>query len=292
MSDQTSPPPKPKPGSLRDRIAAFEKSSATSAPAPAPAPRPKPAGFSSWKPKPPSRPSSPPNSEPAPAAQAGMSASDAKDSIAKAGSLKERMAALQGRGAFGAPPAVAPKPSVERPKWKPPPAVSPPVDDDDHPTKEPAESVEAAIQRSISPPIAPKPAELAGRSSRKSSVDISFQPPSGDGDETSAPADPEEEERQRRAALAAKMARLGGARVGMAPPMIGKKPIRKPTQEEQPVDTPTEQPTVAVAGPELTTPEDHSTIPAETRMFVSSIIRRVIYLVKSKHVFSRRHFIS
>ena len=36
--------------------------------------------------------------------------------------------------------------------------------------------------------------------------------------------DPEEEERQRRAAIAARMAKLGGARVGMGPPVFGRKP--------------------------------------------------------------------
>ena len=48
--------------------------------------------------------------------------------------------------------------------------------------------------------------------------------------------DPEEEERQRRAALAARMARLGGARVGMGPPIFGRKPDVPPKkiQREEP----------------------------------------------------------
>ncbi|KAF9533200.1 hypothetical protein CPB83DRAFT_846035 [Crepidotus variabilis] len=262
MSDQPSPPPKPKPGSLRDRIAAFEKSSATPAPGPAPAPRPKPAGFSSWKPKPPSRPSTPPavSTDQSPAAAASMSASDAKESITKGGSLKDRMAALQGKGAFGAPaPPVAAKPTVERPKWKPPPPVSAPADNDDHAAKEGSGGdFTAAFERSISPPVAPKPAELAGSShSRKNSVEVSSpQPLSGEHDDATATGDPEEEERQRRAALAARMARLGGARMGMAPPILGKKPpARKPTQEEQPAvgaskPTETEEHPQAVTSPE------------------------------------------
>jgi hypothetical protein len=49
--------------------------------------------------------------------------------------------------------------------------------------------------------------------------------------------DPEDEERQRRAAIAARMARIGGARLGMAPSGLAKKPpmpIRKPTREDVP----------------------------------------------------------
>ncbi|KAF9240233.1 hypothetical protein BU15DRAFT_22982, partial [Melanogaster broomeanus] len=134
MSDQSSPP-KPKPGSLRDRIAAFENKGASSAapgPAAPPVVRPKPGGLP-WKPKVPSPPSSPDHAQTgerkiAPAG--GMSASDAMESIGRGGTLKERMAALQGRGAFGgAPPPMPPKP-VEKPKWKPPPVVSPPADGD------------------------------------------------------------------------------------------------------------------------------------------------------------------
>ncbi|KAG1723025.1 uncharacterized protein EDB91DRAFT_185724 [Suillus paluster] len=119
-------PPKPKPGSLRDRIAAFENANKGAAPTPGPAPRPKPSTLQSWKPKVPSPPQSP---EPE-RKTAGMSASDAMESIGKGGSLKERMAALQGKGAFGggAPPPILPKPT-DKPKWKPPRPVSPPADD-------------------------------------------------------------------------------------------------------------------------------------------------------------------
>ncbi|KIJ64567.1 hypothetical protein HYDPIDRAFT_68010, partial [Hydnomerulius pinastri MD-312] len=135
MSDQ-SPPPKPKVGSLRDRIAAFENKGAASSPqgpAAAPVPRPKPGGLQ-WKPKPPSPPPSPDRAqtvEKKVAGVGGMSASDAMESIGRGGTLKERMAALQGRGAFsgGAPPPMPPKPT-EKPKWKPPPVVSPPADED------------------------------------------------------------------------------------------------------------------------------------------------------------------
>ncbi|PPQ70453.1 hypothetical protein CVT25_005349 [Psilocybe cyanescens] len=248
MSDQPSQPPKPKPGSLRDRIAAFEKTATAAPSAPAPAPRPKPAGFGSWKPKVPSPPSSPSTSASAVASTdhasssaskvGGMSASDAKESITKAGSLKDRMAALQGKGAFGAPaPPTAPKPAVEKPKWKPPPVVHAPADDDDHAGEHTTAAVAAAVERTLSPPVSVKSHESVDNASTPDVRDESAAPaPVQESEQESEPAavDPQDEERQRRAAIAARMARLGGARVGMAPPVIGKKPVRKPTQEELP----------------------------------------------------------
>ena len=229
MSGQP-PPPKPKPGSLRDRIAAFENKPAV-APGP-PAPRPKPAGGVSWKPKAPSPPSSPQASpgsaEHAPNPEkkvvSGMNASDAKDSIGLGGSLKDRMAALQGRGAFGALDGGAPappKPATQKPKWKPPPVVSPPDDDGEGetPSSNARESVKPAL------PIVQK-----GPEDESPKTDAGGEPaPAPDGGEEAEQLDPEEEERQRRAAIAARMARLGGARVGMSPPVFGKKPsIKKP----------------------------------------------------------------
>ena len=203
MSD---PPPK-KVGSLRDRIAAFENKGGAAAPAP-PAPRPKPAGGVSWKPRPRSPP--PVSNEETPAATkpGGMSAADAKASIGQGGSLKERMAALQGLHAFGgssAPP--PPKPATEKPKWKPPPVVSPPPADDDE-TDEPHQSTAAP---ETEPDAHEHKQTEEGEQAEKQ-------------DEGEAEPDPEEEERQRRAAIAARMARLGGARVGMAPPVFGRKP--------------------------------------------------------------------
>ncbi|KAJ8520842.1 hypothetical protein ONZ45_g2368 [Pleurotus djamor] len=233
MSDQ-SPPPKPKPGSLRDRIAAFEKSGASQAPAPPP-PRPKPGG-ATWKPKVPSPPSSPRSNIDNDKKPGGMSATDAKESIGRGGSLKERMAALQGRGGFGAPaPPVAPKP-LEKPKWKPPPVVSPPVDDE--PSETPArKSVDVpsaeATGETPDPPTSPPVA---------SGTEGEAQADKPDEDEAhKEDADPEEEERQRRAAIAARMARLGGARVGMGMPVFGKPvPAKKPSLPPQ--DMPAEEP--------------------------------------------------
>ncbi|KIK14818.1 hypothetical protein PISMIDRAFT_17008, partial [Pisolithus microcarpus 441] len=244
MSDQSPPPTKPKPGSLRDRIAAFENKSAPAASAPgsgtgtaAPAPRPKP-GNLQWKPNAPSPPPTPPDqTSKIVGVGGGMSASDAKESITRGGTLKERMAALQGKGGFGAPvppPALPTKPvAVEKPKWKPPPVISPPPADDDEVTGR-AASRSPPFRRSTSPPSdVPSIRANEARSS-----------PPPEGDRTSP--DPEEEERQRRAAIAARMARLGGARIGMAPPIIAPKPVvRKPTalapeskQEENNAESP------------------------------------------------------
>ena len=225
MSDQP-PPPKPKPGSLRDRIAAFEKPSSTTGPGPGPAPRPKPGGLS-WKPKAPSPPSSAGSSVDhgiIPERKAGgMSASDAKESIGKGGSLKERMAALQGRGGFGAPPPVVAKPMLDKPKWKPPPVISPPLEDKDEDQTDARESTEHIPHTAKSP-----------ESDSIKSTGEDESAPAVEGDEP-AEVDQEEEERQRRAAIAARMARLGGARVGMAPPVFGKKPSVKK------VETPKEE---------------------------------------------------
>ncbi|KAJ3835415.1 hypothetical protein F5878DRAFT_628000 [Lentinula raphanica] len=239
MSDQ-APPPKPKPGSLRDRIAAFEKPNQSNAPPPVAA-RPKPSGHVAWKP----RQATPPDS-PAPDETSsdmpkkfggGMSASDAKESIGKGGSLKERMAALQGKGAFGAPappPPVAPKPAIDKPKWKPPP---PPVAPPD--VERETDNVEGAAPLSI-PSTSPAD-ELNKAPDESSSTRVDAQPETQaeegekEGEqEGEQEVDPEEEERQRRAALAARMARLGGARVGMGPPVFGGPAYKKPQPKPEP----------------------------------------------------------
>lgn len=230
MADHDPPPAKPKPGSLRDRIAAFEQKPASDAGVahPPPAPRPKP-GNVQWKPKVASPPSSPPATGSGDNSSVGssrgkfggMSAADAKESIGIGGSLKDRMAALQGRGGFGAPaPAPPPKPVSEKPKWKPPPVVSPPVAESD---EEPAvDSLSQEIHEDDNVPA-------ASVTSNEQRHDVQEQPASELEDETPKENDQEEEERQRRAAIAARMARLGGARVGMGPPVFGyKPPVRKP----------------------------------------------------------------
>jgi len=247
MSDPGASSTKPKVGSLRDRIAAFEKP--TTGNSPSAAPRPKPGGLS-WKPKVPSPPSSPGGSEHAVSERkvGGMSASDAKESIGKAGSLKERMAALQGKGAFGAPPPVAPKPAAEKPKWKPPPVVAPGDQDEDE--RAPAES----LVSSPSHPMRSSQDKLVMETHEEEAA------PAAESEEQTQITDPEEEERERRASIAARMARLGGARVGMAPmfgpPPVAKKPERAQLSslkdgEAKPVDPPAEMEQAVETSPSM-----------------------------------------
>ena len=159
------------------------------------------------------------------------------------------MAALQGLGAFGGGPAAAlpPKPA-EKPKWKPPPqvAVAPPVtgDDDDgdgaeaeadnkspiSPLKPPSDDIVAAVSKH------PQPAPTQ---EGQSEVESEAPPAGGEA------LDPDEEERQRRAAIAARMARLGGTRVGMGPPIFGRKPEIKPKPAVPAPETTKEEPTIA-----------------------------------------------
>lgn len=240
MSD--SAPLKPKPGSLRDRIAAFEQKPASS-PAP-PAPRPKPGGLSQWK-KPPA--SSPPDSPQSNNRNDhSMSATDAKESITKGGSLKERMAALQGLGAFGGGPAASPPPKPsEKPKWKPPPqvAVAPPVTGDDEEDASASEVPDTGSKPAISHLKTPNEEALSKSPllvNEEGSVTVSDVP--GGGEEE---ADPEEEERQRRAAIAARMARLGGTRVGMGAPIFGLKPEVKPKPVALAAEKAKEEPPIA-----------------------------------------------
>ncbi|KAG8754040.1 hypothetical protein FRC14_005438 [Serendipita sp. 396] len=211
MAEET---PRPKPGSLKDRIKQFETSSSTSSSSPAPPPlRPKPATLGQWKPKPVDPPSptkqtnfNSSSSEITNSGQeegTGLSASDAMSSIAKGGgSLKERMAALQGKGAFGAPASSSAAPSLPSSEGKP-----------------------RVWRTSPAPPIVPRVnKENEGEpvdgsdSNRRSYASPSdnykiTEEPSKEGDEEVA-ADDDEEERERRAAIAARMARLGGARLG------------------------------------------------------------------------------
>ncbi|THU90982.1 hypothetical protein K435DRAFT_759714 [Dendrothele bispora CBS 962.96] len=260
MSDQ-SPPPKPKPGSLRDRIAAFEKPAAASSGNAPPPPRPKP-GNISWKPKQ----LSPPSSPPAAGAGAGdggsttttserfkptggMSASDAKESIRSGGSLKERMAALQGKGGFGGPPPpVSPKPAVEKPKWKPPPQVARASadddDDNDEHDGEVSKKEEGGVRgRTSTEEDVKSPAGSARSLGEELAPETQTQSHAEGGEEQpSEEVDPEEEERQRRAAIAARMAKLGGARVGMGPPVFGRPMVPKKPEGLKQQETPTSPP--------------------------------------------------
>lgn len=160
------------------------------------------------------------------------------------------MAALQGLGVFGGGPAAAappPKPA-EKPKWKPPPqvAVVPPVTGGD----DEADDAEADNKPAISP-LKPLGDDIVAALSKHP------QPaPTQDGQsevEGEAPVageeavDPDEEERQRRAAIAARMARLGGMKVGMGPPIFGRKPEIKPKPAALAHDATKGEPTIANA---------------------------------------------
>lgn len=223
-------PPKPKPGSLKDRIKQFEVSSSSSSGGPAPPPlRPKPGTLGQWKPKPLDPPS--PNKQATFVSttqevsqasdehvqSAAMSATDAMSTISKGGgSLKERMAALQGKGAFGesSSNAAPPLPTHEgKPRvWRssPAPPIEPrKVEESASPTADHSE--DAGYQRSpmepspISPSNEHQTADAqAGEATEQKDAEVSDQPQTE-----------EDQEREKRAAIAARMARLGGARVGM-----------------------------------------------------------------------------
>ncbi|KAK1221177.1 assembly of actin patch protein [Marasmius sp. AFHP31] len=125
MSD---PPPKPKPGSLRDCIAVFEKPQSGSSTSGGgggggPPPQLKPGGLT-WKPKPKEVPPPLPGKDGEKDKEkagggggGGMSASDARQTIGiGGGSLKERMAALQGMGGFGGRGGVGATPPLPPPR--------------------------------------------------------------------------------------------------------------------------------------------------------------------------------
>ncbi|KAL8290543.1 hypothetical protein RQP46_002801 [Phenoliferia psychrophenolica] len=242
----TDPPVAPKKplSALQARIAALNAAGAGAAPPPAP--RPKPA----FKPKnipPPAAalPSSSSSSSPPPVTASSapaepiersgekggmMSAEDAKESIGKGGSLKDRIAALQGGlQSFEAPaaPGRAPVP------WKRPsvPVIEP----------EPAlEAVEGVSTEDAPRPLAPPAATLAESVTTTSPEEPISSPPSAlaplplseTTSPSAAPSDlpsptSEEEdpdpEATKRAALAARMAGLGGQRVGMSMPALPRK---------------------------------------------------------------------
>jgi len=254
MSEQpsSSPPPPPKPGSLRDRIAAFEKpgASAPSISASKPPPiRPKP-GHVQWKPAPPSPKETVEDTDKKPLG-GGMSPSDAKESIKSGlGSLKERMAALQGKGAFGNASPSPPPPPGPKPARRTPLVVSPPPED-----REDTDAPQANTQEQ----------------SQSETVDKESAQPSEMTEETIITEATEEEqdeatkEQERRAAIAARMARLGGARVGMSPPMFAPKPpIKpkpKPASSTSPPPSETQSPAVNEEDtePTLNPPEDVDT---------------------------------
>ena len=191
MSDNPTPPKKV--GSLRDRIAAFEKPQASSSTPTPPPPRPKPGGLvGQWKPKQLDRVA--PSTEDSDTDKGGMSAGDARHSISRVGGLKERMAALQGKGGFGA--------SVDPNTSKAPPL--------------PSEQGKARVWRAVvDVPITATHDEYDNDATAVPSSDDAAKEENVDGG--NEPKTEEDLERERRAAIAARMAKLGGARVRSLP---------------------------------------------------------------------------
>ncbi|WVW84772.1 hypothetical protein I302_106807 [Kwoniella bestiolae CBS 10118] len=277
-TNPTDSPPRPQ--SMKDRLAFF--AAAQDKPAPPPI-KPKPqTGGLTWSQRqklrqeqeakeresnPTPAPAAPPpaNSTPsAPAAQdtsstsaeakkdeteegKGMSAADAISSITKGGSLKERMAALQGHGAFGggsseskpAPPPVSSGKVWKRPA-APAPEPEPEVEGD-----EDAASTEKP-ERVRSPPVIEEGENAA--------------PPEGQEATEEGEEDEEEKEKARRAAIAARMAKLGArGPMGMMPPA---KPTRKPTRES--TSSPAEEKAEPALAPAPATSQEEETKPAVT----------------------------
>lgn len=141
-----------------------------------------------------------------------MSAADALSSISKGGSLKERMAALQGVGAFGGAEKKPAPPAPTGKVWK-----RPTVQEKE---PEPEGDMEAENQ-SPEKGLTHKPLP---------SSEEAREPESDTKDEVAKEEETEEEqEKARRAAIAARMAKLGArGPMGMMPPA---KPVKKPTRE-------------------------------------------------------------
>ena len=228
---------KPKPMSIKERMAAFQQA-AQKPVTPPPRPATKPTNWA-WKQKQAETPASSGSVE----AQApqiptreipqvderadrktGMSASDAQQSI-KGQSLKERMAALQ-KG-FAAAPESAPRPPVsEKPRvWKRP--VVPASTDEEGNEVGVTPFLPISLQPARSPSCEPENPVEGDPSSQPEGEEIE---PTGVPEGEEEEVDEEEKERQRRATIAARMAKLGGARVGMGPPVFGRPPaVRSPS---------------------------------------------------------------
>lgn len=225
--NKASPPPvKPKPAGsaglswsqrqkLRQEQEAKEReasggadaSPSTAAPAPAQASAPAAAAV------PEERSPEPPGDAPRDQGE-GMSAADAQASITKGGSLRERMAALQGAGAFGSPGAEKPAPPKPSGKvWSRPTAPEPEVTPEAD-----AEGGEGAEPARVKSPQGEEGDPLAAAGDEGAAE--------GEGEE-----DEEAKEKARRAAITARLAKLGArGPLGLPPPMAPK-PVRKQTKE-------------------------------------------------------------
>jgi len=228
----------------------------------------------------------PPSPERKPKATGGMSAADAQASITTGGamSMKERMAALAGKGGFGGPaPALAPpvhattKPGV--PKTSITPTAASPSDekslDLDSASAEVgsgADTVTAPATHSGAAGDADADATATGTAATS---DEHIEPQS---EATGEDKTEEELERERRAAIAARLARLGGTRLGMVPqygrPPVptGTKPARKESQDAEDSHT---APAALVATPfaMASKPGEHDSN-LETYALTNYILRR------------------
>ena len=253
-SSQESTEPAERPTSFKDKLAAFNRSAGSAGPPPPL--KPKPLGASggagtwAWKqkqqqqqqqqhhatsaPNPAQEPqqTGAPREHPDPTPNSsGMSASDAKASIGLGGSLKERMAALAGAGAFGGektskgpPPAVGSKPRV----WKRPEAATLSTHE--------GEGGEGSA---------------AGEGTGEEPGDVA-KDDAGDAQE-------DQLEKGRRAAIAARMAKLGGRGVmGMPMPIGGPKPVAADKVE---TNEPAAEDSKSV-GDDVISPVDKAALPA------------------------------
>nr|ODN93909.1 hypothetical protein L203_00077 [Cryptococcus depauperatus CBS 7841] len=168
-----------------------------------------------------------------------MSAADALTSITKGGSLKERMAALQGSGAFGGGTTAPSLPASSGKIWKRP-SVPDPVPN----TEEEAEGLESLV-RVRSP-----------ETEDKDTLDKEAKEQSTKGEDQTE----EDEEKARRAAIAARMARLG-ARGPMN--MMASVPAIRPAKQNSADLTPL-SPTEGKIEPAVTTNDGNSKESANT----------------------------
>ncbi|GJJ12400.1 hypothetical protein Clacol_006642 [Clathrus columnatus] len=286
MSEQeNNTPPKPKVGSLKDRIAAFEKSAQSdNIPTQKPLPSRTKPGNVSWKPTPPSPKDDGDDEKTGEKKHSGMSADDAKESIAAGGSLKARMAAWQGNiqpsgGSLTGAPPPAPKP-LRKPFVPRPP--TPDEDEKEGASKQkepvavphrrldnwdPLAAISAAVsarQRSPSPPAQDE------RADGETAIETAVEEKDKDEEQDEAA-----KEHERRAALAARMARLGGARIGMAPPIIPKKPKPFVSADEEPVKSNSSAPVRVLPLPGGGTVQSNVETPTEVKETGSDTFRMI-----------------
>ncbi|TIA99130.1 hypothetical protein E3P96_02992 [Wallemia ichthyophaga] len=197
-TESRSPSPKPVGMSIKERMAMFNKqaesSNAPSAKQPPPSIGRKPLN---WQPPAERKVSSGEG-------RSGLSANDAASSISRpGGSLKDRMAALQGAFGSASAPSPGPKPEVKPKETKQADDIKSPIEESDQQDR--SESVN--VRSTDDPDVA--------KGAASDVVKDHSDEPEANGDEDAKNA---EEDRVKRQDIAARMARLGGMRLG-GPPM-------------------------------------------------------------------------